>query len=106
MHDVGLCCYAAKASDSDVARMPWKGTRSTHPSRRWACNFFFWIKWAIVKVPEAGGQVQIKYRFWQCLGDHTIISSWLFPHGFSVDVVVGVTGSPTCWGPNVWQWQW
>ena len=42
---------------------------------------FFLIKWANVKVPRPRGRVHQKYRFRQCLGEHTFkLSSSLKPH--------------------------
>ena len=67
------------------------------------------------------GQSSDKYRFWQCQGEHTGVSSWLGPHGFPFPVgvvmlvgfpirldpsalfvvlVVAAMGLPTRWGPT------
>ena len=73
---------------------------------RFADHNFLLIKWTNVKVPGVGGRVHIKYRFWQCLGGHTGISSCLLPHGFlvkvgaSVPVCLLLATSKTLWRPQ------
>ena len=63
------------------------GRRRAHP---WPYPYtqhhffvFFLSNRPVHNVPWAAvGQVQRKYRFWQCQGVHTGFSSRLGPHGF------------------------
>ena len=72
---------------------PWGETHSDPPP-------FFFSNGPTTKCRGLQGQVQANYRFRQCLGEHTGISSWLFPHGFPMEVGISWCGSPICWSPN------